>query len=43
MTMTKKQRAEWRRLDRKILSGKKVSRKEIMRAIELKRMKGGTS
>lgn len=37
--MTTKQAAELRRLDRKVMNGK-ASRKEVGRAIELKRMKG---
>lgn len=37
--MTAKQAAELRRLDRKVMNGK-ATRKEVERAIELKRMKG---
>ena len=39
-TITAKEAATLRRLDRKIMSGKKVSRAEIDLAISLKRKKG---
>jgi hypothetical protein len=36
-TLTKAEQAELMKLNRKIMSGKKVTRKEVLRAIDLKR------
>ena len=37
--LTKKEAAELRKLDRKLLNGRPVTRKEVMRAFELRHKK----
>lgn len=42
MTLTKAQTAQKRRIDRKVFGGKKVSRKQILRGLDLLRKKQAT-